>query len=292
MKITIKIFLLTIFIFQFYCSKNKSPLDSRITNSIPHTDTLTVHITPGIYMKLESFKDSYSLNEYVNGYLTLVNESDSNGIFISISNWPPLITYSVFDEDHNCLYKYPIVMGGAAYDDTIKIGESLTEKIVWFQYIYSSAKVFSGWYKIEANFRGHRLFYLNPVSKWVQITEEGIPLSALCIKDYKIKDSLKVNFVVTNRISKDLEYFVREDKQIEINFTHYFYTKDTVLTIYDNYPSNKIYFPNYSNQSLYKFEKSKQDSLFARLNGVYNMYITFHFRYFDISSFCRVQFLK
>ena len=121
-------------------------------------------------------KNTYSLDESIKSLITIINKSNTEGIYIESpsSNWA---TFSVSDESNNSLPVFHIPEEPVFMSCTLKVGESISQKLYWSQLIWYDSQegfnIYSGNYLYKAYFRGPYSLSQNVLTKWITITEEG-----------------------------------------------------------------------------------------------------------------------
>jgi hypothetical protein len=235
-------------------------------NSSSFSDTLRAKIRDGVFLQLDSMKNTYSLEDLIHGHLFIVNESDSTP-YMQRMYGPPAHSFIVFGYNDSMVYFDPMSVGLSEWTITLHIGDSVSGKINWSQNIWSPTtmvsglKAFSGVYRIEAGFgAGVR------VTKWITISEFGNPVSSTINLDYETADSLVFSFVLRNRITRPLEYRLAS-VPFRISFVK---NQDTVRVEYVG-GQVPLPIPASSDHMLFTYAKALTDSAFVGFSGYYDI---------------------
>ncbi|MBK7978981.1 MAG: hypothetical protein IPK06_02995 [Ignavibacteriae bacterium] len=168
-------------------------------------DTLSREIKEGIFLSIDSLKDTYSLDETISAKVTLKNITNEIGLPIYIPNWPPYLDWHILDKNKNLIKFYPSGHGFSEYEDTLNIGEILFENVDWnIVESNSHLKSFSGEYILEINFNGISFNKTPHLIKHFKINEIGEAISTYLKFDYESTDSIKLDLYIRNRISKEI----------------------------------------------------------------------------------------
>ena len=265
------------------CEMNKNPLDNQYFVNQNYIDSTKIYIDDGIYIELDGLKDVYTLDDTLKGHLYLINEDNKQGMWIYIGSWPPAGGYSIWDEQDNYLYFNVWVIGCAVFDYTLMPGDTLSENILWTQWfetpfsIYSGLKIFSGKYKLTGCFWGNEKLMDKYAVKWFEIKEQGDPISTKAHQYYESEDSIKVSFLIRNRISQAQQFLFMSEKKIEISYESH---NDTVFkqVEYLDIQSDKIVIEPKSDILFYTYSISKNDPIISDFTGAYNLTIAIPFK--------------
>lgn len=170
---------------------------------ISYVDIPIRMLNNGVISKITGFNYVYSLDDTVSGQMLLINKNDTAGFHLYVGNSPPIYFWNVFNTLGERCYSSCGDVGCSVYNKTLLPGDSLERSIVWNQNHMQGFKVFSGIYKIEGNYIGNTAFWYTDLVKWIKINELGNPLSTGTNRDYEAVDSLKVDFLIRNRISNN-----------------------------------------------------------------------------------------
>jgi hypothetical protein len=259
-----------------HCATDTNPLQGIDDHDNLCRDSTKVYVKEGIFIELSALKSVYSLNDTISGDLYLINENNDEGLEIYISNWPPSGGYQVFDEHDQSVYFNVWATGCAVFHRFLMPGDTLHEPIFWTQQTatsqdyYSRLKLFSGHYRLQGFFWGSEAMWGKYALKCFHITEEGEPLSTKAHRHYEVDDSIKVSFLVRNRVSGSQQFTLNALKEIEI---HYIRDGQTILNQFDylDLPDSTLNFDPHSDRTLYTYSIAKNDSLLSGLDGRYDL---------------------
>jgi hypothetical protein len=246
-------------------------------------DTLSREIIENVFLFVDSLKDVYSLDDYILANVHLKNENNPTGLPIYIGNWPPFLSWRFENASEDYVSGGPLIIGAAVYDDTLKIGEELTEDIQWYQNIYdddemsSGLKAFTGDYSLQINFRGINYANFPHLIKYFKINEVGDPLSYHLFKDYNSEDTVKIDFVLRNRIKSQVTLNATNDSCAIFLVKYSNQEPDTVFTqkfLLDQTVYNLV---PLSDRVLYKFRHSEQDFINQGITGAFDIVIKLNF---------------
>lgn len=277
-----KIFLVLLLLVINACNK-ENPIENEITDPIDK-DTLSREIIKDVFLFVDSLKDVYTLDEYILANVHLKNENNPTGLPIYISSWPPFLGWRFENSSGEYVSGGPLIVGMAVYDDTLKMGEEIIEDIRWFQHIYdddemsSGLKAFAGDYSMEINFRGIDYENHPHLIKYFKISEDGDPLSHHLFRDYDSEDTIKIDFVLRNRINNQIVLNTSSDScgiflTKEINNQE----PDTVFTQKFLLEKSVYNLAPVSDNVLYKFRYSKQDFINQGITGAFYIVIKLNF---------------
>lgn len=276
----LNIFFIIVILLLIQCEFIRDPISEK--NDFSYQDSTTKIIKNGIFLNLEGIQDTYSLQDTISGEMILYNENNTEGLDIYVGNHPPISGFLVFDQYEQLYYYYPSATGCAVFDMTLLPGDTLIEEIRWTQKINSTQifpyglDVFSGHYKIVGGFWGNSLFYTNKLIKWIEITEEGDPISSVALRHYEVEDSIKISFIIRNRISSEQTFHLTNDNPFSYFFVSTKSATDTVLyKKFEQIPNfeKKLILDSKSDTRIYCFRISKIDPELSGLSGAY--YATF-----------------
>lgn len=244
-------------------------------------DTLSRELTAGVFLACDSLHDSYNLDEPLLSRITLENKSNKEGLYIFIGSYPPFTGWSIFNSSDERVSGGPTVVGLAEFRDTLNVGEKLVDKFIWHHQIsdpnemYSGLKAFSGKYKLRIGFWGIPNS-LNPyLIKYFEITEIGEHLSYNLYRYYDQSDSVNFDFVLRNRITKNIIL-----TRSEIPSYIYLYNearKDTVYK-YSFTPEKQSYILNgHSDNILARYRNSKKYFKDLGITGAFKFIIKMNF---------------
>ena len=147
-----------------------------------------IYVKKGVYLKLEGIQDSYALQDTISGEMILVNEHNSEGLYIHVSSNPPLGNFQITDQNDILQYFYPWIRGLDDFKTDLLPGDTLKVNIWWCQEINPSdvipggLQIFAGNYKFSGGFWGNELLDDKELVKWIEITEEGDPISSIAFR--------------------------------------------------------------------------------------------------------------
>jgi len=249
-------------------------------------DTVFANISPGVTLTLRGLKDTYSLDDFIQGFLILKNEGDTSGFYLHFENSPPnnFVIFPVGSLDWVSFY--PEALTFQEWFDTLRIGDSLCYPSAWGQQswnykppVWTSLKAYSGSYRFLAYLNGNRL--LRDMTKFFTITEIGEPLSIWLSVDYSSTDSLKADIIVRNRISTWVLLETVDPTPISLSFVHY---QDTILSLsYPLEPPSTNVSPK-SDIVLFRFRFAKGDAVLAPMNGSFDMRVTLRLKGRQLTS--------
>ncbi len=228
---------------------------------------------------MNSLESTYNLDDTIAGNLYLINESNNDGLEIFIGSWPPAGGYSIFNEQGEFLYFNVWAIGLAEFHDNLMPGDTLKETISWSQGTnlyegYSGLKLYSGFYKLAGSFWGNDSLFGKSAIKWFEITENGDPLSVIAHRHYELDDSIKVSFVIRNRIAQEKKYTLNSEKSINIQYFNRDGEKILAQKESIGLRENFINLKPKSDNHIYTYSISKNDSALSNLDGMYNLTIT------------------
>jgi len=211
--ITKTVYSIILFIILFSCS-NLSTIDVE-----KKQDILTYEDKYGIISYIKCDRNSVSLNDTVRISLLTINNSDTHKVHIHTTNGP-LWHYDIYNKDMEPIESLPRWITPTIYDFNFSPGDTFKSTLNWTQTKYSNGrysdlKVFSGDYYITGNQAG-----LPPgkVGIWIHISEEGEPLSTKLYWHFSDRDSIKIDFLIRNRISKELIFKINNKSSTKIRF--------------------------------------------------------------------------
>lgn len=277
-----KIFFILILLIINSCNK-ENPVENRINEDVAK-DTLNREIIDNVFLFVDSLKDLYTFDEYIYANVHLKNENNSSGLPIFIGSYPPFLSWRFKNSKGEFVDGGPLIIGASEYNDTLKIGEEIIDNIKWFQNIYdenemsSGLKAFMGDYIFEINFRGIKYENYPHLIKYFKISEVGDPLSYHLFRDYDSEDTIKIDFVLRNRINNQIQlnattdscgiYIVKENNnQTDTVYTNKFLLEQSVYNLA----------PLLDNV-LYKFRYSEKDFINQGIKGAFNIIIKLNFK--------------
>ncbi len=277
MKLSNLIISTTLCLLLFTCTTEKNPLLPHVNQGTQHLDSTKVYVKDGISINVNSIKSVYNLDDTLKGNLSLVNENNNNGFDIHIGSYPPPGGYYIIDENGDSLYFSAKMIGAMVLRENLLPGDSLNVNINWNQLISiannnsSGLKIFSGNYKLQGKFWGNDTLKNKSVIKWFEITEEGDPISIKAHRHYEVQDSFKVSLIIRNRVSTRQIYTVENQNTIEIHYMHY---GELMSSQYDvlELEGDKLEFDPKSDQTIYTYSISKQDSSLSKLKGAFDLH--------------------
>lgn len=238
----------------------------------------------GVLLKLDSLRTRYTLDEEIKGYFTVQNVSDTNRIHI-VTNHGPLENFGMYNEENELVNYQPIFLTCTYYDFYFEPKDIFNYQLIWNQQGYTFGnsillKVFSGRYFIHP---GHAGINTTGLGLWIEITEQGDPISSFMYYHFDRHDSLIVDYHLRNRISKAVNFHFDQSNPIEANYIDYS-TKDVVLSHHLNFSLSKIEIDSKSDLLIYRYQISRNDDLLNELSGSYHLQIKLNFKSRVISS--------
>ena len=240
----------------------------------PNVDTLNAQITPGVTLNLIGLRETYTLDDTIAATLVLKNNSDPSPFILWTPNLPPnrVLVYLLGSPDF--IYYYPSVIDFAEFRDTLRQGDSLLIRIIWYgntwdarESRWTALKAFSGTYQLEAWLGGNRLLN-HPLTKFITISEAGYPFSGDLRVDYSSTDSVKADFIIRNRKSRALPLDPIDTTPISLAFLA---GKDTSIVLKYPLASGASKLRGFSDTVILPFCVAKNDSRFAALKGAFVM---------------------
>ena len=134
-------------------------------------------------------------------------------------------------------------------------------------------KLYSGVYKFVGNFWGHELLNKNELMKYIEITEQGDPITSVAYRHYDIEDSIKISFIIRNRISSIQTLHIGTENPFSFFFVSTDAILDTVLhKKFNRVPDfeNEIILNSKSDLKIFSYKISKSDPELAGLKGAYD----------------------
>ncbi|RMF61522.1 MAG: hypothetical protein D6748_01410 [Calditrichaeota bacterium] len=253
-----------LFILFFSCS-NPSKVDVENRQNI-----LTYEDKYGIISFLKYDNNNVSLNDTVRITLLTINNSDTHEIHIQTSSGP-LWHYDIYNQDMELIESLPRWSTPTLYDFYFSPGDTFKSTLNWAQTQYSNdrysdLKVFSGDYYITGRQLG-----LPPgkVGIWIHISEEGEPLSTKLYWHTSNHDSIKLDFLIRNRISNELTFKLKADTSPKIQF---FDSIEDTLVKEINLDVNfsTIRLPPKSDSNILSFAESTSFLKSIGLSGIFN----------------------
>jgi len=278
MKLSLFLTLLIIIIIIISCGQDTSPL---IKNDYISTSFVN---SQSVLLKLDSLKTWYTLDEEIKGYFSVKNVSDTNRIHI-VTNHGPLENFGMYDEENELVNYQPIGITWTYYDFYFEPGDIFNYRLIWNQQGYTFGnsillKVFSGRYFIHP---GHAGINTTGLGLWIEITEQGDPISSFLYYHFDRHDSLIVDYHLRNRISKVVNFHFDQSNPIEANYIDYS-TKDIVLSHHLNLSISEIDIDSKSDLLIYRYQISRNDNILNELSGSYRLQIKLNFKSRVISS--------
>jgi hypothetical protein len=249
----------------FSCNKDLSPIGGN-DEQLHYTH----YETPdGILMKLDSLKKTYTLDEEVKGKFTVVNNSDTNSIHI-ISASGPLAIFYMYDQDNQRINYQPRYRTGTYYDFYFNPSDTLGANLRWNHITYSNdhfsdLKAYSGKYLITVSYAG---IPTSKIGKWITINDTGDPISAKLLYYFQDADTLRLDYIIRNRISENANLELKNESPIEVAF---FYGPSTEK-IFSHSPQvdfGKIELSGRSDKMIYSYKISKEDPMIRDMIGSY-----------------------
>lgn len=257
------------------------------TNQTAERDTLRREVIKDVFLFADSLKDIYSLDDYIIAKVRLKNENNPAGLPIHIGSYPPLIAWFITDKDDQQVNMGPLTIGLSEFNKTLKPGEELSENFRWSQNIYdkntmsSGLKAFAGDYTLELGFRGVNC---PPLIKHFRISEEGDPLSKNVAIDYTAKDALKFDFVLRNRIGREIKLNTSgvPGELLLINNSNQ--KSDTVFVQKFTLDKSVYSLAPRSDNILFSFNRPEQEFFSQGIKGGFDMVLNLYFKEKTISS--------
>ena len=249
----------------FFSCANPSGVDVEQKQS-----TLIYEDEHGIVSYLTVDKQTYSLDDVVQIGLLTINNSDNHRVHIQ-SNSGPLWRCSIYDSEMESMIQMPGWVFWVVYDFYFSPGDTFKSDIVWNQrkdaadHRYDDLKVVAGDYYITGSQPG-----LPPgkVGAWIRIAEEGEPLSTKLYWYFSDSDSIKLDFLLRNRISKMLRFRLVNPAAVKIQFYN-----SSGNTLFKEMPIDvnfsQLTFSPKSDAHILSYRESKDQLKRMGLNGIY-----------------------
>ncbi len=256
-------------------------------------DTVKLFVSEGVYLEIKGLKNSYQLDEELIFKLMLVNESDSNGFPLNTEDG--YLNYAnfvkIFDEDGNyvCGKTFTkqldtLLMPNQSFGWEFKWNQSDNNNYGTNQWTRDFAtfgmKVYTGKYNIRAQHYGNDSLENKFVTKWIEITEEGEPLNGIALRhDTLSTDSIKVDFILRNRINKTLKCLLNNTKTMEVyiggsnpQWPWGSIPPEHIDTIQLNFEQESIVFQSKSDKLICNYSISKNDTIYTNIKGDKELY--------------------
>ena len=224
----------------------------------------------GIEAVLTFDKSEYSLDDTISVDFLAVNKSKNNKIHIYTTNGP-LHLMSVYNTNDELVQFLPQFITQTVYNFYFEPGDTIQNHVSWNQStfsrnIYNNLKAYSGEYLIKFSYTGVNTSGLD---KWITITEEGEPLSSKLYWHFSAKDSIKLDFLIRNRISKKLIYLIKKNEKPMLQFYEYgVATPIRELELKIDFDEIKLL--EKSDCELFSYQESKENLKNIGLDGIYN----------------------
>jgi|GEM_PF-5207279 len=207
------VFSVIIFITILSCSNLNTVKVDKKQNILTYEDKY------GIISYIKFDTDKYSLNDTVRICLLTINNSDSHKVHIH-SNNGPLWQFDIYNKNMELVESLPRFITPTIYDFNFSPGDTFKSTLKWTQNQYANnpfqdLKVFSGEYYVTGNQPG---LPAGKVGIWIRISEDGDPLSTKLYWHFSNRDSIKIDFLIRNRISKKLIFKMDNKSSAKIQF--------------------------------------------------------------------------
>lgn len=273
-----KVFLfISLLLFISSCSK-ENPVEKTKedpTASLTTSDTLRREVIKDVFLFADSLKDTYSLDDNIYAKVHLKNENNASGLHIFVGNYPPLLGWFCFDSNNELVNSGPSTMGLAEFNQTLKGGQELNESLTWEQSSRSGLKAFAGDYTLELYFRGVNS---KGLLKHFKITEQGDPFSYYLYREYSVKDTVKINFLLRNRISKAITLNSSSVSSEFLLINNSNQKSDTVFVQKFTLDKSVYNLDPKSDNLLFKLSRPLQDFKNQGINGPYDMVLNLYFK--------------
>ena len=222
----------------------------------------------GVKLEFNITKSNYNLNEYVYGEFIAINVSNDT-IRDTIPGGPDHY-FIIKDSDLN-LINFPIYRTTAFHMLEFCPGDTIRKLFTWDEsenadHItgHEGLKVIAGRYLIIYSHIG---INTSKLGKWINITEDGNSFSSNLYWYFSEQDSLKLDFIIRNRIQKDHNFELVPVNPVRIEL---FDDKNLLIRSYSpNIAINTISLPGQSTSRILKHTISREDSLLKNLIGSY-----------------------
>jgi len=242
----------------------------------------------GIKLEFNIPNTNYNLNEYVHGEFIAINVSNDT-IRDTIPGGPG--HYFIVRDSELNLVQSLFYRTTAFHMLEFCPGDTIRKIFTWDESDnanhstgYEGLKVFNGQYLITYNHFGIHTIKLG---KWVKITEDGNSFSSNLYWYYSEQDSMKLDFIIRNRIQKDhnFELLTLNPVQVEL-----FDENDLLIRSYNpNIALNTLSLPSHSTNRILKHSISRGDSLLKDLVGSYKCRISIYCKTIHFSDSTRVD---
>ena len=240
-------------------------------------DTLNARITPGVSLSLIGLRDIYTLDDTITTSLVLKNNSDPNPFSLHTESLPLHSVRVFLTGSADPVYYFPQAIAFMSFDDTLRIGDSLSFRIMWDgntwdaqKSMWTGLKAFSGTYQLETWLNGNRLLN-HQLTKFITISETGSPLCGALRIDFSSRDSVKAEFIIRNRNSRAIPLDPVNLTPITMALVA---GKDTVAVFKYPLASNVSRLPGFFDTVILPFRVAKGDSRFTALKGWFDMRAT------------------
>ena len=255
------VLLILFFIFFFSCS-NPGKVDME-----EKQNTLIYEDKYGIVSYLQIEDQHFSLDETIRVGLLTINHSDTHKVYIHTRS-APLWHYTIYNEEMKRVDYYPKFINPVIIDFYLNPGDTFKSNLTWTQTMgsydrFAGLKVFSGDYYITGDQPG---LPSGKVGVWIHISEVGEPLSTKLFWNFSVQDSILIDFLVRNRISKELTFQMKENVPPRIQF--FDSVSDTLVKEMDlNLTFAKIELPPKSDLKIFSYQESKSNLINMGLLG-------------------------
>jgi hypothetical protein len=240
--------------------------------------------------RLDGLKETYTLDDTIQGAMIAINRASAHPLCFSAGGYPPYHWFvrRVGRTDYD--FFYPRLISLVMYNDTLRLGDTLSFRIFWIQQAYPSnvrnpdadkQKAFAGRYEFCAHLPTSDLFEDISFPRTLTITEQGEVLSAVLTSMSFLNDTIDVGLAVRNRVSRSLDYLIDDPFPVKVSVA---VGPDTVLKRSYALPFSTLSLPPLSDNMPYRFQRAEHDTIFAGMRGSYNMSVSLKLRDHEITA--------
>lgn len=234
---------------------------------------LEVTYKNGIHIQFNTNKDVYSLDDSVEINYKAKNRSENNSV--KTKECVGRFNLNIENESGKLVQLLPYGHRRAYCNNVYEPGDSTIMQVYWDQKTRfggpaKNLKAYSGKYKLQ--FVAYP-FMQEWMIKWIEITEKGEPLSTKLYRHFGRDDSLIINFLVRNRISKPYTLTPSQKDSIRVQFLD-IYTNDLKHELRWPLTFKTIQIEPKSDLYLFIYKQAYKELVKQGLAGIYNCTIT------------------
>lgn len=229
--------------------------------------------------RLDGLKDTYTLDDTIRAVLIAINKASPRPLCFHAGGIPPEYWFLRRPGHSEIEYFYPIIIGPMQYNDSLKLGDTLTFPITWAEqafvpsarYSFICQKAFAGSYELCAHFPTSDLFGDITFTGHIVLEEQGEGVSCILARMSHDFDSLDYGLAIRNRLLRQVQYAIEDSLPVRVSFSS---EGDTVLKRSYPLPFSTMSFGPYSDNMPYRFRRANTDTLFAGMWGTYTMSVS------------------